>query len=342
MHLSNKKRRENQIFAFIITAIIGSVFLMFIWRFKDNHFNIFGILLAIDLLTCYNIYRILTKKVRERDALVKIPFPEEWRKILEKYVQFYRALSPEDKARFETEIQIFLHETRVTGIKTEVDDVTLVLAAASAEIIVFSFPEWEYDNLGEILIYPGPFTKDFKTEGPDRTVLGMVGTGTMQGIMILSKPALIAGFENTNDKKNVGIHEFAHLLDAADGAYDGIPSLFLKNQYIAPWLEAMHKELERIYSGDSKMNPYGGSNKIEFFAVATEYFFEHPESMKKNKPELYEMMTHIFQQDTRNHFANVVKSALNYNGKKVGRNSPCPCGSGKKYKQCCLNNARTY
>ncbi len=23
--------------------------------------------------------------------------------------------------------------------------------------------------------------------------------------------------------------------------------------------------------------------------------------------------------------------------KKIGRNDPCPCGSGKKYKQCCLN-----
>ena len=218
----------------------------------------------------------------------------------------------------------------------------MVLAAASAEILVFSFPEWEYENLGEILIYPGAFAKDFRTEGPDRNVLGMVGTGIMQGIMILSKPALIAGFENIQDKKNVGIHEFAHLLDAADGSYDGIPTLFLENRYIEPWLDAMHKELDRIYSGDSKMNPYGGTNKVEFFAVATEYFFEHPKSMQKNKPELYEMMTRIFQQDTRNHFTNIAKSLLNYTGNKIGRNAPCPCGSGKKYKSCCLNNARTY
>ncbi|RYZ84342.1 MAG: DUF1186 domain-containing protein, partial [Proteobacteria bacterium] len=24
---------------------------------------------------------------------------------------------------------------------------------------------------------------------------------------------------------------------------------------------------------------------------------------------------------------------------KIGRNDPCPCGSGKKYKKCCLNAA---
>lgn len=342
MHLSKRKKTTTQAFSLIITTIIGGVFLMFIWRFKEINFNIFVILIAIDLLTCYNIYRIFTKKIREREALVNTPFPEAWRAILEQYVAFYRALSKEDKDRFETEIQIFLHETRITGIKTEVDDVTMVLAAASAEIPVFSFPEWEYENLGEILIYPGAFDKDFRTEGPSRSVLGMVGTGIMQGIMILSKPALIAGFENTQDKKNVGIHEFAHLLDAADGAYDGIPTLFLENQYLEPWLEAMHKELERIHNGDSKMNPYGGTNKIEFFAVATEYFFEHPQAMQKNKPELYVLMTHIFQQDTRNHFSNVVKSMLGYTGNKVGRNSPCPCGSGKKYKQCCMNNSRQY
>ena len=26
--------------------------------------------------------------------------------------------------------------------------------------------------------------------------------------------------------------------------------------------------------------------------------------------------------------------------KKIGRNDPCPCGSGKKYKKCCLNTGK--
>ncbi len=342
MHLSKKKKRSNQIFSLLMTAIIGGVFLIFVWRLKNEAPNVFYILLAIVALVCYNIYRIFTKKFREREAMLKQPFPEEWRKILQDYVVFYRALSEEDKLRFETEIQIFLHETRITGIKTEVDDLTLVLAAASAEIPVFSFPEWEYENLGEILIYPGAFDRDFRMEGPGRGVTGMVGTGLMQGIMILSKPALIGGFSNPRDKSNVGIHEFAHLLDAADGVYDGVPSLFLQHQYLEPWLEIMHRETERIKSGASKMNPYGATNKIEFFAVATEYFFEHPEAMKKNKPELYELMTLVFRQDTRNHFSSVLRSMVGYTGNKMSRNAPCPCNSGKKYKQCCLNNARQY
>lgn len=342
MHLSKRKKRQNQLFSALGAALVGGIFLVVIWPLKVQSFNIFAILAAIDALVCFNIYQIFTKKYREREMLVKKEFPKAWREILEQYVVYYNALSEEEKRRFETEIQIFLHETRITGIKTEVDDLTMVLAAASAEIPVFMFPEWEYENLGEILIYPSAFDKNFRTEGEGRTVLGMVGTGIMQGIMILSKSALIAGFENAQDKKNVGIHEFAHLLDAADGTYDGIPQLFLDNAYLEPWLEVMHKEMDRIHSGDSKMNPYGGTNKIEFFAVATEYFFEHPRAMQKEKPELYALMTKIFQQDTRNHLKNAFKSMLNYTGNKVGRNAPCPCESGKKYKQCCLKNARQY
>lgn len=342
MHLSERKKRDNLILSLGLIAVIFGIYLIIIWKLLAESPNVFYILVAIGLLTSYSIFSIFTKKMREREVMKKTAFPENWRQILEKYVAFYRVLSAEEKDRFETEIQIFLHETRVTGIKTEVDDVTLVLAAASAEIPVFSFPDWEYENLGEILIYPGPFSKDFRTEGPDRTVTGMVGTGIMQGVMILSKPALIGGFENTTDKGNVGIHEFAHLLDAADGAYDGVPQLFLDNAYIGPWMEVMYKEMERIYEGESKMNPYGGTNKIEFFAVATEYFFEHPQAMKKNKPELYELMTRIFKQDTKNHFSSAVKNLINYNGAKVSRNAPCPCGSGKKYKNCCLKNARQY
>jgi Mlc titration factor MtfA (ptsG expression regulator) len=342
MHLSERKKKENYILSFSLIAAIIGLYLLFIWKLKSENPQLFYIMLAIGALVGFSLYGIFTRKIREREAMKKKTFPENWRKILEDYVAFYRALSPEEKDRFETEIQIFLHETRVTGIKTEVDDLTMVLAAASAEIPVFSFPEWEYDNLGEILIYPGPFTKDFRMEGPDRNVTGMVGTGVMQGMMILSKPALIGGFQNTSDKGNVGIHEFAHLLDSADGSYDGIPQAFLDNSFIETWLDIMHKETERIKNGDSKMNVYGATSKVEFFAVATEYFFEHPQAMQKEKPELYDLMMRIFKQDTKHRFSSALKTLINYNGNKLSRNTPCPCGSGKKYKNCCLGNARQY
>ncbi|MDC0230727.1 zinc-dependent peptidase [Aureispira] len=338
MHLSKKKTQTNQFFALLFTGIIGLSYFLIIIKLNNLPQNLSYIFVAIGALVCFNTYSIFTKKFRDRRRIEKTPFPDSWRKILKKYVQFYRALSPAEQHRFETEIQIFLHETRITGIKTQVDDVTRVLAAASAEIPVFNFPEWEYDTLGEILIYPHAFTKDFKTKGEGRNITGMVGTGVMQGVMILSKPALIMGFENSKDKKNVGIHEFVHLLDAADGIYDGIPKLFMKNQYIGPWLDIIHKETENIIKGKSRMNPYGATSQVEFFAVASECFFEHPYALEKNNPELYQILCLVFKQDTKNKLKTALRSMFNYTGEKLGRNSPCPCGSKKKYKKCCLNN----
>ncbi len=342
MHISDRKKSLNRTLSLVAVVLLLLTYLAIVSRVYAVNPMTFYILIAIGALVSYNVYQIFTKKFRERDQMIQTPFPEAWRAILEQYVEYYRALSDEQKRLFESEIQIFLHETRVTGIQCEVDDTTLVLAAASAEIPVFSFPEWEYDNLGEILIYPNAFSKDFRTEGEGRNVWGMVGTGLMEGVMILSQPALISGFKNDNDKQNVGIHEFAHLLDAADGEYDGVPRAFLHHQYIEPWLEAMHREIQRINTGESNMNPYAATAPVEFFAVATEYFFEHPEAMKQRKPELYELMCKIFNQDTGSRFRNALKSMVNYTGNKVGRNSDCPCGSGKKYKNCCLKNARQY
>ena len=342
MHLSTKKTRLNQGLALVLTAFIGLVYALFIRSLPLLSDTVYLILLAGGVLVCYNCYSIFTKKYRERAALRKTPFPPSWRAILEEYVAFYRALSAEDQARFETEVQIFLHETRVTGIQTEVDDTTLVLVGASAIIPVFGFPEWEYENLGEVLIYPRSFTREFRMEGPGRTVQGMVGTGIMRGILILSKPALLAGFQVVNDKHNVGIHEFVHLLDGADGEFDGIPERFLDRAYIAPWVKLVHTEMERIRQGDSSLPSYGGVSPVEFFSVSAEYFFEHPRSLQKDHPELYDLLQRVFQQDTRSQFKKALRDTLNYNGKTVGRNDPCPCESGKKYKKCCLKNARQY
>lgn len=105
------------------------------------------------------------------------------------------------------------------------------MVAASAIILIFGFIEWEYDNLGEVLIYPDRFSKSFDMEGHNRNVLGMVGTGVMSGIMILSRKALLSGFSNAKDGHNTAIHEFVHLIDAQDGMFDGITSL-LDKQYI--------------------------------------------------------------------------------------------------------------
>lgn len=338
MQLSRKKAQLNQFLAILFTGIIGICYVLIISSVEHLSNSLRYIFLLGGAIACYSCYRIFTQKYRERAELANTPFPTKWREILMRYVTFYRGLNPKEKDRFETEIQIFLHEKNITGIQTKIDDTTSLLVAASAVIPVFSFPEWEYENLGEILIYPSAFNKNFETEGEGRTILGMVGTGIMNGVMILSQTALFAGFKVHNDKKNVGIHEFVHLLDASDGQYDGIPKRFLEHQYIEPWIQVMYEEIERIRAGESSLDAYGGSNPTEFFAVAAEYFFEHPKSLQKDQPKLYNLLSKVFRQNTKNRLQAALRSTFNYRGYQVERNASCPCGSGKKYKNCCIKN----
>ncbi len=241
-------------------------------------------------------YFTISKKKKKEEAIEK-PFPEAWTSYLLKNVTFFRSLSTEDQLVFQKWINQFLYEKKITPVGTIVTDENRLLVASSAIIPVFSFPFYMYPNLDEVLIYPDTFDYDYNFEGPNRTILGMVGTGVMDGKMILAKTALEHGFWNDNDKRNVGIHEFIHLIDMQDGAVDGVPELLLDNKLSIPWLELVKKETKDIFSGKSKIDKYATTNDAEFLAVAGEYFFESPQVLKKKHPELYEQLSANFKQD---------------------------------------------
>ena len=228
----------------------------------------------------------------------KVHLPDDYKDLLTKHVSFYRALDEAGKNRFETKIKEFLGYIRITGVDTQVEDLDRLLVASSAVIPIFGFPEWRYYNLRDVWLYADAFNADnYSTTGKGRDVLGMVGDGPMQMLMVLSKPALRQGFENTSGKENAGIHEFVHLLDKEDGAVDGLPEALLKRQYSLPWLNLMADNIAAIKAGKSDINIYGSKDKAEFLAVAAEYFFEQPQLFKQKHPELYELMTRIFHQD---------------------------------------------
>ncbi len=249
-------------------------------------------LLAGLLLTGVFLFR--PKQQKEPEG----PFPLPWRELLDEHVTYYHHLEPAEKERFEKWVYSFLDQCEITGVGVEIDDLDRLLVASSAAIPIFGFPKWNrYPHLKEVLLYPDTFAyEDFATSGPDRNVEGMVGWGYMNGKMILSKPALHKGFEQPG-RGNVGIHEFVHLLDKADGETDGIPEYLLERQYSIPWLDLIRKEMEAIREGKSDIPDYGGTSTTEFFAVASEYFFQRPHHLEKEHPELFEMLEKIFKQD---------------------------------------------
>jgi Mlc titration factor MtfA (ptsG expression regulator) len=335
---TNWERRVFRVAAgFAIGTLVVSIAVAFALRELDVPF---WKTLSASLVAAGAVYAGLTRKLRRRRRILAQPFPVEWEVVLQRDVVFYRVLEPVEQERFRRELQVFLGEKLITGIKTDVDTTTRVLAAASAIIPIFGFPEWEWDQISEILIYPSRFDRDFSI-GDDRghQTLGMVGTGFMNRMMILVKPDLLAGFRNPGDKRSVGLHEFAHLVDKSDGTIDGLPGVGLDRQSIGPWIELVRRKMEEMRRGKSDINPYGLTNEAEFFAVASEYFFERPGVMQRKHPELYAMLSRVFRQNLHER-AVAMGREIKRGRPRFGRNSPCPCGSGIKYKKCCLKKGK--
>ncbi|MBK5270320.1 MAG: zinc-dependent peptidase [Bacteroidia bacterium] len=257
-------------------------------------------ILFIILLIFASIFIGIFFLLKKRKLPILEPLPETYRQLLQEHVNFYSQLNDVKKREFEKRIELFLSQVRITGIKTEVEALDKVLIAASAIIPIFGFPEWQYLNLHEVLLYPQSFSHDLELDGPHRNTTGMVGTGAYQNIMILSQQELRQDFLNKSGKDNTAIHEFVHLIDKTDGSVDGIPEFIVDKQYIMPWLKLMHREIKQIMNNHSDINPYGATNEAEFFAVVSEYFFERPDLLQIKHPELYNLLVTIFRQRPKN------------------------------------------
>lgn len=242
------------------------------------------------------LYFILRKTGPKRSAAV-LPADEDTGKLLLEHVAWYQHLDEAGRTKFVRLVNDFLSGVRIEGVGIAIDTVDKLLVASSAVIPVFGFDHWRYQNLSSVLLYPDTFNKDFQFEGNDRSILGMVGTGYMNGQMILSRAALRQGFSISANKENTAIHEFVHLLDKSDGATDGIPENLMPHQYIIPWVKMIHQEISRIERGKSDINPYAITNEAEFFAVVSEYFFEKPEQFKEKHADLYKILAETFSQD---------------------------------------------
>ncbi len=260
-----------------------------------------------------------------------VEIPPKWHPILMEKVRFYRELKAGEREDFLEQSARFLRNIKIVGVAVEVSLEDRLLVAASAVIPLFGFRGWEYMHLDEVILYPSHFDEQFNFENPKEMIVGMVGSGAMEGKMILSQPDLHLGFDNTQDKLNVGIHEFLHLYDKEDGVIDGVPAAFIGKHLIMPWIDLVRLEMSKIHKGDSELRAYGGYNGKEFFAVAGEYFFERPHLLQRDHPELYGMLSRIFNQEITDHL-----SFKELQREEPGRNSLCPCGSGEKYKRCCL------
>jgi Mlc titration factor MtfA (ptsG expression regulator) len=220
--------------------------------------------------------------------------PENYAELLADYVPFYADLDDENKRHFEERLQKFLGAVKITGANAQVEDLDRLLVGAAAIIPVFHIRDWEYIHLREVLLYPGHFNTDFDQGGTERTISGMVGNGSLENVMILSKWDLRQGFINRHDNRNTAIHEFVHLIDKLDGTLDGVPEILLERKYMAQWQALLHQTGEQIRQGLIDIDAYGATSPVECFAVVAEYFFMQPEKFRQLHPEWYALLLRVF------------------------------------------------
>jgi|TARA_R110000737_G_scaffold117240_1_gene149937 Mlc titration factor MtfA (ptsG expression regulator) len=255
--------------------------------------KLLGFIVVVGVSIALMIWRKQTKTLMKYKTRVALNANDRfW---LERNIPFYKKLSKSDRVIFADRIGLFLAEVLVTEVDKEVAEKdTCLLVASSAVYAYWNLPFWNYGKLREVLVYPDNYNNE-KVISDAGYIQGQVHHGgMMNNTMILSLRALEQGFSNENDSQNVGVHEFAHLLDKVDGSIDGFPA-GMDHETRKVWANVIAEEMKDIRQRQSDINPYALTNEAEFFAVLAEYYKEKPGKLKEKHPEIFEVLDGYFK-----------------------------------------------
>ncbi len=266
-----------------------------------------AVIVVVMLLALVIGLRLWSLRLRDqrRDAWRNQPFPTDWHDIIEQRVPFVTRLPEELQQQLQGLIQIFLNEKEFTGCEgLEITDEIRVTIAAQACLLLLNRETRLYPKLKTIYVYPHAYVaRSLQQHGTIVTEQQDVrlGESWTDGPLVLSWDSVTGGARNLRDGQNVVLHEFAHQLDQEDGRADGAPILASRSCYRS-WAEVLGHEYEDLcnkakHHRRSVLNKYGTGNPAEFFAVATEAFFEKPKQMHRHHPELYEELKDYYQLD---------------------------------------------
>jgi Mlc titration factor MtfA (ptsG expression regulator) len=180
-----------------------------------------------------------------------------------------------------------------------------VTIAGQASLLLLGWTDQYFDRLKSILVYPDTYLVPQKETLPGGVVSESVGINLgeawHQGPVILSWNNVNRSGNAAEPGQNLVLHEFAHALDHDDDASDGTPPLLDRTQY-ATWHEVMTAEFRRLQRSArhglrTLLDPYGTQNPSEFFAVATEAFFEQPRELRVEHERLYNLLRDYYCQD---------------------------------------------
>ncbi|MDQ3313915.1 MAG: zinc-dependent peptidase [Verrucomicrobiota bacterium] len=251
--------------------------------------------------------KIPERKRLRRERLRTAPFPPEWKEIITRNLSIFPRLPTNDQAELLGHVQVFLAEKRFEGCAgLELTDEIRVTVAAQACLLLLHRETDYYPQLTTILVYPSTYVVEedryvgdnIWEQGPDNR-LGH--TARRMGSLVLAWDEVKHGAADPADGQNLVVHEFAHQLDFEEPNSDGAPALAARAEYLT-WARVMRREFDALREAEetgteSVLDTYGAANPAEFFAVATEAFFERPRSLRAKNRQLYDQLAAFFRQD---------------------------------------------
>jgi len=249
------------------------------------------------------LYRLLSGP---RVVLPTAPIPGAWTSNLPRWVPLSERLPGADRSRLLRLAQLFVRDVPMEGCGgLELTDEIRVTIGATASLLLLKLPYPRFPRLRRVLVYPDTFVpvRIGAYSGPNvqEVPVPELGEAWRDGIVVLSWRDVLRGNADPGDGRNVVLHEFAHVLDHEDGAADGRPILDSAQAKLT-WGTVMRGEFERQRLAtergeDTLLDPYAATNRAEFFAVATETFFEAGALMRAHLPALYEQLRRFYKQD---------------------------------------------
>jgi len=249
---------------------------------------------------------------RRRRRIRARPFPDEWRRIVRRAVPYCKLLTPEEQHELEGHVQVLLEEKHFEGAGglEMTDEVRLSIAAQAALLLLNRGEPDYYPGLSSIIVYPASYVAPAKQQRPDGTIVegpqARSGESWLRGNVVLSWRDVRHGAGDEGDGRNVVIHEFAHQLDGATGETNGAPPM-PSAEASREWSRVLAREFDELraqlrHTPRTFLGRYAATSPAEFFAVATEKFFEEPIELRERHRDLYEQLKSYFRQDAAERF----------------------------------------
>ena len=246
---------------------------------------------------------------RRRRHLLEQPFPPAWTQILEDNVAAYALLDDAEQAHLRELVCVFVAEKHWEGAGglELTDEMRVTIAGTGCQLLLGRDHDLFADVLS-IVVYPSAVVEPERAlgvfeRGGGAVTAGRVLAGLAQrgGALVLAWDSALRGARDPKDGHNVVVHELAHKIDFLDGAADGTPPLpdrTAERAWAAEFSEAFLAHKARAERGEkSPLDDYAITNEAEYFAVATEAFFERPRALARDLPEVYAQLSDFYRLD---------------------------------------------